>query len=406
LNCKKEKIATENEFQDMIEKNSVNNNYNLIDNLEENKYDDYILKSEMTNSGGRINSLGNNQVSFNCNCIGKYSYKNTEAITIINNNINQNNNLNTYYSTERKTIDKTETQTKNKITNSKTKKDLNNKISTLSKSKTYNKTNSNNNQIIKTNFTQNKTNQNKDEPEKLCLDLEILNSWNLPIGLQLHIDKYGLKNSIRNEKDGITYFGFQSEEELNTNPNIDYLLGPKDQEYDEQFIGKHFQIRFDEESKKYYIKDLGNGFGTFIKLINETKIKDNLLINIGETYIVFSFKNENEKEIIIKIFTGDEQCNTYFFNSENEKNIIIGRAPKLCNVIVEDKMLSRIHCCVNYKEEQNNDGINKKGWYIRDGNMEGKKSTNDTWFYSAEETLIYDGMIFKTNHNLFKCIYT
>ena len=390
----------------MIEKNCANNNFNRINNLEENKYDDFILKSEMTNSGGRINTLGNNQVSFNCNCIGKYSYKNTEAITIINNNINQNNHLNTYYSTERKTIDKTETQTKNKITNSKTKKDLNNKISTLSKSKTYNKTNSNNNQIIKTNFTQNKTNQNKDEPEKLCLDLEILNSWNLPIGLQLHIDKYGLKNSIRNEKDGITYFGFQSEEELNTNPNIDYLLGPKDQEYDEQFIGKHFQIRFDEESKKYYIKDLGNGFGTFIKLINETKIKDNLLINIGETYIVFSFKNENEKEIIIKIFTGDEQCNTYFFNSENEKNIIIGRAPKLCNVIVEDKMLSRIHCCVNYKEEQNNDGINKKGWYIRDGNMEGKKSTNDTWFYSAEETLIYDGMIFKTNHNLFKCIYT
>lgn len=405
LNHKKEKIATENEFQNMIEKNSANNNnFNGINNLEENKYNDYILKSEMTNSGGRINSFLNNQVSLNCNCIGKYSYKNTEAITIINNNINQNNNLNTYYSTERKTIDKTETQTNNKITNSKTKKELNNKISTLSKSKTYNKTNSNSksNQIIKNNLT---LNQNKAEPEKLCLDLEILNSWNLPIGLQLHIDKFGLKNSIRNEKDGITYFGFQSEEELNTNPYIDYLLGPKDQEYDEQFIGKHFQIRFEEKNKKYYIKDLGNGFGTFIKLINETKIKDNLLINIGETYIVFSFKNENEKEIIIKIFTGDEQCNTYFFNSENEKNIIIGRAPKLCNVIVEDKMLSRIHCCVNYIEEQNNNGVNKKGWYIRDGNMEGKKSTNDTWFYSAEETLIYDGMIFKTNHNLFKCIY-
>ena len=242
----------------MIEKNSENNNFNGINNLEENKYDNYILNSEITNNGGRINSLGNNQVSFNCNCIGKYSYKNTEAITIINNNINQNNNLNTYYSTERKTIDKTEVQTNNKIINSKTKKDLNNKISTLSKSKTYNKTNAiaNRNQIIKNNFTLNKTSQNKAEPEKICLDLEILNSWNLPIGLQLHIDKYGLKNSIRNEKDGITYFGFQSEEELNTNPNIDYLLGPKDQEYDEQFIGKHFQIRFDETSKKYYVKYL------------------------------------------------------------------------------------------------------------------------------------------------------
>jgi pSer/pThr/pTyr-binding forkhead associated (FHA) protein len=104
---------------------------------------------------------------------------------------------------------------------------------------------------------------------------------------------------------------------------------------------------------------------------------------------------------MIKIFTGDEQCNSYLFNMDNQTCIIIGRDSSLCDVIVEDKMLSRIHCCINYKDN----GKNEKGWYIKDGNMEGKKSTNDTWFYSAEETLIYDKMIFKTNHILFKCIY-
>lgn len=72
----------------------------------------------------------------------------------------------------------------------------------------------------------------------------------IPIGLKLHIDKYSLKNSIKNEKDSITYFGFQTEEELNSKSYIDYLLGPKDQEYDEQFIGKHFQIWFDWDTKK------------------------------------------------------------------------------------------------------------------------------------------------------------
>ena len=91
----------------------------------------------------------------------------------------------------------------------------------------------------------------------------------IPIGLQLHIDQNGLKNSIRNEKDSITYFGFQTEEELNSNSYIDYLLGPKDQEYDEQFIGKYFQIRFDWDTKNNYIKDLVAGFGTFIKLISD-----------------------------------------------------------------------------------------------------------------------------------------
>lgn len=373
-----------------------------------NKINNFIFTPITKNNND--NKINNNQNEFNCNCIGKDSYKNTEGITIINKNTNENNEIHTYSTTYGKTTDKNETLN-NKTTNSKKAKNVNNfddkdlikenktknSFNSLSKRKTNEKTNPN--IILEKNKTNNISNESKKEKEKLCLDLEVLNSWNLPIGLQLHIDEFGLKNSIRNKGDGITYFGFQTEDSLNTEPYIDYLLGPKDQEYDEQFIGKHFQIRFDNETKKYYIKDLGNGFGTFIKLINEEKIKDNLLINIGETYIVFSFNNDNENELTIKLFTGDEQHNSYSFNCDNQKCIIIGRDSSLCDVIIDDKMLSRVHCCINYKEKEN-----EKGWYIKDGNLQGKKSTNDTWFYSAEETLIYDKMIFKTNHNLFKCL--
>ena len=375
-----------------------------------NKDNDCFFKSPTTKKDMN-NSNDNNQVEFNCNCIGKYSYKNTEAITIINNNTNENNVINTYYTTNGKSSDKNE-NTINKTINSKkpkiqnksdtkdliTEKKIKNISSSLSKKKTTEKTNPNIQE--ENNIKNNILNESKKEKEKYCLDLEVLNSWNLPVGLQLHIDEFGLKNSLRNQADGFTYFGFETEETLNANPYIDYLLGPKEQDYDEQFIGKHFQIRFDNNTKKYYIKDLGNGFGTFIKLINEEKIKDNLLINIGETYIVFSFNDSNENEITIKLFTGEEQRNTYSFNCENQKCIIIGRDSSTCDVIIDDKMLSRVHCYINYKEK---DKI--KGWYIKDGNLQGKKSTNDTWFYSAEETLIYDQMIFKTNHNLFKCIY-
>ena len=373
-----------------------------------NKINNFIFTPITKNNND--NKINNNQNEFNCNCIGKDSYKNTEGITIINKNTNENNEIHTYSTTYGKTTDKNETLN-NKTTNSKKAKNVNNfddkdlikenktknSFNSLSKRKTNEKTNPN--IILEKNKTNNISNELKKEKEKLCLDLEVLNSWNLPIGLQLHIDEFGLKNSIRNKGDGITYFGFQTEDSLNTEPYIDYLLGPKDQEYDEQFIGKHFQIRFDNETKKYFIKDLGNGFGTFIKLINEEKIKDNLLINIGETYIVFSFNNDNENELTIKLFTGDEQRNSYSFNCDNQKCIIIGRDSSLCDVIIDDKMLSRVHCCINYKEKEN-----EKGWYIKDGNLQGKKSTNDTWFYSAEETLIYDKMIFKTNHNLFKCL--
>ena len=239
-------------------------------------------------------------------------------------------------------------------------------------------------------------------------------------------NKHGLENSLLKEREkedkSIVYFGFQREEDLNTNPYIDYLLYPKEDFYDNKFIGKHFQIRYDTDNKLYFIKDLGFGFGTFIKLTKDIKLKDNFLINIGETYIVFSLnQNENENEtennnsikdndnnesenennsINIKVFSGDEKCDNYNFDYFSNQTILIGRNAS-CDIIIEDKMLSRVHCSVFFVDSEKEE---ERGWYLKDGNLNGKKSTNDTWLYSLEDTVIYDQMIFKTNHNLFKCI--
>ena len=269
--------------------------------------------------------------------------------------------------------------------------------------KTIANTNSSNSHIKKDLFSANDNNNTLEKKQNIKysnLDLEVINSWNLPKGLKLHINKDHLENSLRNENDGKIYFGFQKDLNiLNNKPYIDYLLQPKDNEYDTKFIGIHFEIRYDEKDLKYYIKDLGSGYGTFIKLDEPLKIKNNLLINIGDTFIVFSFKENNEKKniLILKIFTGNEQSETYEFTSE-KKNIIIGRDIS-SDVYIEDKLLSRKHCYIYY--ENNNE--NKDSWFIKDGDLNGKKSTNDTWLYSLEDTLIYDQMIFKTNHNLFKC---
>ena len=155
-----------------------------------------------------------------------------------------------------------------------------------------------------------------------CLDLEVINSWNLPKGLKIHIIKDHLDNSLRNMNDGKIYFGFQKDiNQSEERPYIDYLLLPKDIEYDDKFIGVHFQIKYDETNFKYYIKDLGSGFGTFVKLIDPIKIKNNLLINIGETFIVFTINNENEEKndiIILKIFTGNEKSEIYEFKPEKK----------------------------------------------------------------------------------------
>ena len=265
-------------------------------------------------------------------------------------------------------------------------------------------TNSANSQLKRELFCSNE-NKNLEKQENIkytCLDLEVINSWNLPKGLKLHINKDHLENSLRNENDGKIYFGFQKDINiLNEKPYIDYLLQPKDNDYDNKFIGIHFEIRYDENNFKYYIKDLGSGYGTFIKLIEPLKIKNNLLINIGDTFIVFSFKEGEDQNniLVLKIFTGNEQSEIYEFNSE-KKNIIIGRDIS-SDVYIEDKLLSRKHCYIYYEKNENK---SDDCWFIKDGDLNGKKSTNDTWLYSLEDTLIYDQMIFKTNHNLFKCI--
>ena len=76
------------------------------------------------------------------------------------------------------------------------------------------------------------------------LDLVVIHSWNLPKGLTLHINSGVLDNSLRKENDGKVYFGFQEGlDTLKEKPFIDYLILPRDNEYDEKYIGIHFQIR-------------------------------------------------------------------------------------------------------------------------------------------------------------------
>ena len=228
---------------------------------------------------------------------------------------------------------------------------------------------------------------------KATLDLEVINSWILPKGLLLHINYQGLENSLRQLKDGITYFGFLKDYNQDDNNNeIDYIINPKGEEYDDRYVGRHFKIEYYSNNNKYYIQDLGFGFGTFIKIIDELIIKDNYLVNIGETYLVFTI-DENGK-INIKIFSGNEKYEPYSFNNDIIKSIYIGRDCD-CDISIEDKRLSRIHCTLNYNKDNNY-------WFLKDGGDHGN-STNGTWLYATDEYEIYDGMVFKTNHNLFKC---
>ena len=106
--------------------------------------------------------------------------------------------------------------------------------------------------------------------------------------------------------------------------------------------------------KNAFLKYLGQGYGTFYKIFEETIILDNTIINIGESYLIFSFKknNENDEEEInendlyLKIYSNEGEYDPLVIQSV-EKVYKIGRSEE-CDIFIKDKMLSRVHCELSF----------------------------------------------------------
>ena len=251
------------------------------------------------------------------------------------------------------------------------------------------------------------------------LEIEIINSLSENSNSTIEINTLGMvQGSKRKAKDGITYFGLIDEDNSyidtnnNNNQDVDYIINTNEiiNEENNNLFGRHFRIRFDINTMKYYIKDLGRGFGTFKKIINKAKIKDSYLLNIGNSYIVCTFGvdeyyqegmgiEDGDKTLNIKVFSEIPQTEPHFFNPKQFKRVYIGRDIS-CNIIVDDSLLSRVHCTIEYNDEE--------GWVIYDGKInddesKNKPSTNGTWLYLIEEIPIEEGLIFKNNKNAFEC---
>lgn len=67
---------------------------------------------------------------------------------------------------------------------------------------------------------------------------------------------------------------------------------------------REFYIRFDQASKRFYVKDLGRGFGIFQEIGEPVPLRDNTLVNIGETYIVSNLDQETLK---LRVFSAPER---------------------------------------------------------------------------------------------------
>lgn len=133
------------------------------------------------------------------------------------------------------------------------------------------------------------------------LKLRIVNSGMLDKDRMLFIKPTGLELSKRKAEDGYVFFGCKKKIR-NTIVN-DFVVPLRESELNEAHRGKHFVIYYRIDKNSYWIRDLCVGFGVFVRLDYTLLLKDSMLFNIGESFLVVHFKNSRDSaEISIRVF--------------------------------------------------------------------------------------------------------
>ena len=158
--------------------------------------------------------------------------------------------------------------------------------------------------------------------------------------------------------------------------------------------GQHFVISYDIEGEAYTVKDLAVGCGTFVKLATAWPVKDNSLVNLGDSFALFNLAPTGR--LRLKLFGTTTTGDVYFFSPQEHRDapVTLGRQAT-CDVQVTDSLASKIQCSLTYRGH----------WVLEDGNvLTGKPSTNGTWLYANEPVPLESGTLLKTSHSLFRAI--
>lgn len=199
-------------------------------------------------------------------------------------------------------------------------------------------------------------------------------------GACIVINTAGIEGSKR--KDGITYFG------QITDPNG----GMNDYNFpiEEKGIGKrHFMIKYHDGTRKYYIKDLADGTGTFIKISKTTKLESGYILSYGDTHMTINI-DPDSRTIILKFLEGI-RANEKIQFEYHMLPITIGR-DELNTIVMNSINMSKKHCKISLINNEifviDGDGVNR--------------STNGTWLFAEKDFILENGTIFKAGQSLFR----
>lgn len=244
----------------------------------------------------------------------------------------------------------------------------------------------------KTDANLNKASNNpSDDNRKLpWLTLKAIEGNIIPLDTEIEINPLGVTTGGRQKQDGITYIGCQK-----------YIISGKNAEQqlfndillnDASVGDQHCQIKYDPTLKTYFLKDMGEGSGTFVKIDQEIPLKSGYIISFGDSHMVSTIKeSKSGADIMLKFLDGQKTDEVYNFKAD-DKIIKLGRMTD-CEIKFDGNNLSRYQLTIEYKQD--------KGWVIIDG-YNGKPSTNGTWLYVEGFYEITDNMTVKIGQTLFK----
>jgi len=225
----------------------------------------------------------------------------------------------------------------------------------------------------------------------------------LPSGQEFIINDRGLESNESQKTDGTVNIGKskhtkETKDELNDITLDDYTVGDR-----------HCIIKYNPNLKRYFIKDQGDGSGTFVKVKAPMKVKNGTVISFGESHLVvqimqpknlkssvrkslraLSLEDLDKDFLVIKFLDGPKASQVFNFGPEAFE-VKIGRAND-CHVKFEGNNLSRYQCNFKYVDSQ---------WHVCDGT--GKKpSANGTWIFVDKFQEIKPGMKIKIGQSHFR----
>ena len=174
----------------------------------------------------------------------------------------------------------------------------------------------------------------------------------------IEIDKFGMKNGLRQKRDGLSVFGIKEKNNdlQNNNKYCDYYIDLDafdGNEFNNKISGKVFEIYIRKKTKNYTLYFLHNSLILYYKINNNVFFelnKDYYLI-LGDIFLTITVKKSpenNQKIIQIQTEIENEKEKKYVYEPK-EMPIKIGRVN--CHINIPRPSISKLHSIIDYMDD-------------------------------------------------------